>query len=128
MLRALGHNSATVSVIDLVRERVEMASRLIKLDDGTLVEIDRPTVPVEEISGGGLDSIKDATIDKIQPLLERAVRPIAAVYRELNKDLEVREAEVQLGVGFEAEGNLYITRAKGNANLIVTLKLAPKGS
>jgi hypothetical protein len=103
-----------------------MASRLIKLDDGTLVEIDRPTAQVEEISGGMVESIKDATIDKIQPLLERAVRPIAAVYRELNKDLEVREAEVELGLGFEAEGNLYITRSKGNANLVVRLTLAPK--
>jgi hypothetical protein len=105
-----------------------MASRLIKLEDGTLVEIDRPTASIEEISGGGLDAIKDATIDKIQPLLEGAVRPITAVYRRLNEDLEVREAEVQLGIGFEAEGNLYITRAKGNANLIVKLKIAPKGS
>jgi hypothetical protein len=105
-----------------------MASRLIKLEDGTLVEIDRPTVQVEEISGGALDSIKDATLDRIRPILERAVKPIAEVYRELNKDVEVREAEVELGLGFEAEGNLYITRAKGNANLVVTLKLAPKSS
>lgn len=105
-----------------------MASRLIKLDDGTLVEIDRPTAAVEEISGGAVDRIADATIDRVRPLLERAVRPIAAVYKELNKDLEVREAEVELGIGFESEGNLYITRAKGNANLIIKLKLAPKAS
>ena len=75
-----------------------------------------------------MEAIKDATIDKIKPLLERAVKPVAAVYHELNKDLEVREAEVELGLGFEAEGNLYITRAKGNANLVVKLKLAPKTS
>jgi hypothetical protein len=105
-----------------------MASRLIKLEDGTLIEIDQPTAEVEEISGGGLDAIRDATIDKIRPILERAIRPIAEVYKELNKDMEVREAEVELGLGFEAEGNLYITKAKGNANLVIKLKLAPKPS
>jgi len=105
-----------------------MASRLIKLEDGTLIEIDQPTAEVEEISGGGLEALKDATIDKIRPILERAIRPIAEVYKELNKDMEVREAEVELGLGFEAEGNLYITKAKGNANLVIKLKLAPKPS
>jgi hypothetical protein len=28
-------------------------------------------------------------------------------------------------LGFEAQGNLYITKAKGNANLKVTLTLRP---
>jgi hypothetical protein len=102
-----------------------MASRLIKLEDGTLVEIDRPTAGVEEISGGALESIKDATIDKIEPLLERAVKPVAALYRKAHEGIEVREAEVELGIGFEAEGNLYITRAKGSANLVVKLKIGP---
>lgn len=35
---------------------------------------------------------------------------------------------MELGLGFEAEGNLYITKAKGNANLTVKLKLAPKAT
>lgn len=35
---------------------------------------------------------------------------------------------MELGLGFEAEGNLYITKAKGNANLLVRFTLKPKAS
>lgn len=47
------------------------------------------------------------------------------MWKELNKELLVDAAEVELGLGFEAEGNLYITKAKGSANLVVRLTLKP---
>ena len=103
-----------------------MPSRLIELEDGTLVEIDKPTGAPQEISGGAAERIKDATIDKIKPIILKASKPIVEVWKELNKDMQVQQAEVELGLGFEAEGNLYVTKAKGNANLIVKLTLAPK--
>lgn len=103
-----------------------MPSKLIELEDGVLVEIDKPTGEVQEISGGGADRIKDATIERINPIILKAAKPIAEVYKELNRDMEVRQAEVEPGLGFEAEGNLYITKAKGNANLVVKLILVPK--
>jgi hypothetical protein len=101
-------------------------SKLIELEDGVLIEIDKPTGEVQEISGGAADRLKDATIDRIKPIILKAAKPIAEVYKELNRDMEVRQAEVELGLGFEAEGNLYITKAKGNANLVVKLTLVPK--
>lgn len=103
-----------------------MPSKLIELEDGTLVEIDKPTGEVQEISGGAAERIKDATIDRIKPIILKAAKPITEVYKELNRDMDVRQAEVELGLGFEAEGNLYITKAKGNANLVVKLTLVPK--
>jgi len=66
------------------------------------------------------------TIDRIKPILMKVAKPILEVYKELDKDMEVREAELELGLGFEAQGNLFITQAKGNANLKIKLKLAPK--
>lgn len=103
-----------------------MPSKLIELEDGTLIEIEQRKGGDQEISGGAADRIKDVTIDKIKPLILKAAKPISEVYQELNKGMEVRQAEVELGLGFEAEGNLYITKAKGNANLLVKLTLAPK--
>lgn len=103
-----------------------MSSKLIELEDGILIEIDDPAGKAQEISGGAAERIKDATIDRIKPILLKAVKPILDVYQELNRDMQVRQAEVQIGFGFEAEGNLYITKAKGNANLIVKLVLEPK--
>lgn len=103
-----------------------MASRLIELEDGTLVEVEVPENEARPISGGAADKIKEATIDKIKPILLKACKPIAEVWKELNKDLHIEQAEVELGLGFEAEGNLYITKAKGNANLVIRLTLTPK--
>ena len=105
-----------------------MANKLIELADGTLVEVEVPENQAQPISGGAADKIKDATIDKIKPILLKACKPIAEVWRELNKDMYIEQAEVELGLGFEAEGNLYITKAKGNANLVVKLTLKPSSN
>lgn len=105
-----------------------MPSKLFKLEDGTLVEIEAPAGQAAEIAGGAYDRIKDATIDQIKPLILKAAKPLAEVYQELNKAMEMREAELEMGLGFEAGGNFYITQAKGNANLKIKLKLAPKAA
>lgn len=102
-----------------------MAYRLIELEDGTLVEVDANEQELQEISHGP-ELIRVASIDRIKPLLLRVARPMTEVWRELNKDMEVQAAEVELGLGFEGEGNLFVAKAKGNANLTVRLKLAPK--
>jgi len=103
-----------------------MASKLIELEDGTLVEIEVPDKRAQPIAGGLADKIKSATLENIKPILLRACKPVAEVWRELNRDLHIEQAEIELGLGFEAEGNLYITKAKGNANLTVKLTLKPK--
>ena len=105
-----------------------MASKLIKLDDGTLIEVEVPDRAAKEISGGAADRIENAAIDKIKPIVLKVCRPISEVWRELNKEMHIEQAEVELGLGFEAEGNLYITKAKGSANLKVTLILKPNPS
>ena len=48
------------------------------------------------------------------------------IWQELDQDMNIRQVEVELGIGFEAEGNLYITKAKGRANLTVKFTLSPK--
>lgn len=103
-----------------------MASRLVELADGTLVEIEVSENDARPISGGAADRLRDATLDRIKPILLTACRPISEVWKELNKELSIEQAEIELGLGFAAEGNLYITKAKGSANLTVKLILKPK--
>jgi hypothetical protein len=102
-----------------------MAYKLIELEDGTLVEVEASEAEVQQIAHGP-ELIKGVTVDRIRPLLLRVTKPLVEVWRELNKDLEVQEADVEIGLGFEGEGNLFVTKAKGSANLTVRLKLAPK--
>lgn len=102
-----------------------MGSKLIELNDGTLIEVEVPADQVQQISGGFSDKV-DATFDKVKPLLIRACKPIAEVWQEINKDMTIDSAEVQIGLSFEAEGNVYIAKSKAGANLTVKLTLKPK--
>jgi len=105
-----------------------MASKLIKLMDGTLVEVEVSEKEAKEINGGAADQVADVAMDRIKPIIIAVCKPLVEVWEELNKDMAIEQAEIELGIGFEAEGNLYITKAKGNANLTVTLTLKPKPS
>ena len=101
-----------------------MSTKLIRLKDGTLVEVEIDSRHPTQISNRAADAV-DAAIDGIHDTLLKACKPIASVWRELNKDMVIDQAEIELGLGFEAEGNLYITKATGSANLVVRLTLAP---
>lgn len=102
-----------------------MATQLIRLEDGTLVEAQVPDDQAQQISGGFAKKV-DASFERIKPLLLKACKPIAEAWKELNQDMDIDSAEVELGIGFEGEGNLYITKAKTEANLTVKLVLKPK--
>ena len=102
-----------------------MATKLIELEDGTLIEVEVPGNEVQPISGGFADKVS-STFDKIQPLLVRTIRPITAAWQELSQDMDIERAEIELGLSFEGEGNLYVTRSSASANLTVKLSLKPK--
>ncbi len=103
-----------------------MATKLIELEDGTLVEVEvLGGEQVQQISGGFADKVS-ATFDRVKPLLVKTCRPIVAACQELNEEISIDEAEVELGLSFEGEGNLYITKSKAGANLKIKLKFQPK--
>jgi hypothetical protein len=102
-----------------------MATKLIQLEDGILVEVEVPPEQAQPISGGAADRVS-ATFDQIRPILVKACRPIATAWKEINQDMNIEQAEIQLGFNFEGEGNLYITKSKAAANLTVKLVLKPK--
>lgn len=103
----------------------EMQTQLIELQDGTLVEVEVRTDQVREVSGRFAQRV-ESTFDTIRPLLLNACRPIVSACRELNKEMEIDGAEVEIGLSFEGEGNIYITKSKASANLTVKLSLKPK--
>lgn len=40
--------------------------------------------------------------------------------------MDIERAEIELGLSFEGEGNLYVTKSSAGANLKVKLSLKPK--
>lgn len=102
-----------------------MASKLIKLEDGVLVEVEVDKEEARHISSQLADPVS-SSFEKIKPLLKKAVQPIAEVWGELNQEVAIESVEVQINFSFEGEGNIYITKAKAGSNVSVKLVMKPK--
>ena len=102
-----------------------MSEKLIELEDGVFVMVEVSEDEARPISGGAADRVA-SSFDKIKPILKSACKPVAEVFRELNREMEVDQAEINLGLGFEGEGRLFVVSGKGKANVSVKLTLKPR--
>ncbi len=104
-----------------------MTYKLIELQDGTLVQVEANESGFGQIKqSNSPEQIRNVTIDAIRPLLLRISKPVTDVWRELSEDLQVQQAEIEIGLGFEGEGNIFLAKAKGSANIVIRLQLKPK--
>jgi len=102
-----------------------MANKLIRLDDGTLVEVEVAGDEVQQISGGYAEKV-DATINKMKPVLLNTCRPIVAAVKDLREDVDLEQVEIEVGLSFDIEGNIYVTKANFGANVLVRMTLKNK--
>jgi len=101
-----------------------MPTRLIELEDGLLVEVEATSDYAQEISGGVAERV-NATIDQVLPILIKICRPVVLAWKELNKEMYIDSAEVELSFSFEGEGNVYLAKVKSGANFNLKLTLKP---
>lgn len=101
-----------------------MSSKLIQLQEGVFVEVEVPAAQARQLSGSFAEKV-NASVDKIKPILTSVAQPILAAWNEINQDMLVEQAEIELGLSFEGEGNLYITKSKVAANITIKLVLKP---
>src|ERR1700730_18738610 len=102
-----------------------MATKLIRLEDSSLVEVEVSGDEVQQISGSLADKV-DATINKIKPILLKTCQPLVAAVKDLREDVDLEQVEIEVGLSFDAEGNIYITKAKFGANVLVRMTLKNK--
>ena len=105
-----------------------MSKKLIELANGLLMEVDVPQSEIEMISGGS-DMVEkvNKSMDTVKEMLIKSIEPITQAYEVLNQDVVLEKAEVEIGIGFSAEGNIFIAKGNASANLKVKLVLSPKG-
>ena len=105
-----------------------MAKKLIELDEGLMMEVEVAENDIEMISGGD-DSINrvQSSMGTVEKILIQSVQPVVNAYNILNQDIVLEKAEVEVGIGFSAEGNIFIAKGNANANLKVKLVLKLKG-
>ena len=99
-----------------------MATKLIKLAEGILVEVEVSDQQAETIGSGFIQKV-DSSIDKIQPLLVTICHPVVAAWREIKDQVDVDKITIELGLSFEGEGNLFVTKSKVAASITVSLEL-----
>jgi hypothetical protein len=103
-----------------------MAKKLIELENGLLMEVEMPQSEIEMISGGDVLTKVKSSMSTVETMLVQSVEPIVSAYKSLNKEVILEKAEVEIGIGFSAEGNIFVAKGNANANLKVKLVLKPK--
>jgi len=104
-----------------------MSKKLIELENGLMLEVEVPQSEIEMISGGGdLVQRVEGSMGIVEKMLIQSVEPIVNAYTQLNQEVVLDTAEVEIGIGFSAEGNVFVAKGSANANLKVKLVLKPK--
>lgn len=93
-----------------------MPTQVITLKDGIRIEAE-----VTDSRVARKDGKVEQSIDSIRPALARVIQPVADAWNDLPERLRVEQAEIELGFGFEASGNLFVASSKGNVNIKVKL-------
>lgn len=99
-----------------------MASKFIRLDDGTLVEVEVAKDEAQQIAGGAAKKV-DATLEKIKPVLLKMCQPIVTSVKSLREDVDLEQVEVEVALSFDFEGNIYIAKTNFGANVLVRMTL-----
>ena len=68
-------------------------TKLISLEDGSLIEVEASVDETQQIAGGAAERVS-STFEKISPLLKKVCTPIASTWQELNKEMHIEQAEV----------------------------------
>ena len=105
--------------------------KLIELENGLLMEVEvaEGQDGIEQISGGGDEIVKrvQESLGTDEKMLLQSVQPVVNAYNTLSEEIVLEKAEVEIGIGFSAEGNIFVAKGSASANLKVKLVLKPKG-
>jgi hypothetical protein len=102
---------------------------LIQLNDGILVEIRESGSGRQETAGRDfVDTTIENAVERVLPKLVGSIGKALKGLREtLDVPIKVSEAEVEFGLSFSMEGNLYVAKAKTEGTLAVRIKFDPIG-
>ena len=90
-----------------------------------MVEVESTEKEAQPLAGGLADKV-GTTFDMIRPVLVKTCRPIIGAWKEINQEMHVEEAEVELGLSFEGTGDVFVAKSTAGANLAVKLVLKPE--
>lgn len=101
-----------------------MPSAVVGLNDGVFVEVEIPEDQVQ-LAGNAIQKQLDQSLDQIGSLSKKIVNSVSESLQSLADLVNLETIEVEYGISFSGEGNVYITKLSGSMNLKVKLQLKP---
>lgn len=102
-----------------------MASRLIELGDGVLVEVKAADNAPQEISTFGAERVSE-TFNRAEAVLRKIIPSVANALvnarDEMAKPIALESAELEVAFAFTTEGSAYIVKGSAEASLKLTVK------
>ena len=107
-----------------------MSTKFLELKDGVIVEIGAPSEVREEMHASTAERV-DTTMRMVASMVGNIVRPLgdafSHLYDALDVQIAVETAEVEMGLSFSAEGQIFIAKSKaeGTLKIKVVFKATP---
>ncbi len=104
-----------------------MATELVQIENGFLIEVEesKPSNKPRPFSSGKDTRAIENRLSEAKEIIVKAVSNIIPAWDELAGKVKVESAEIEMGLGFEANGNIFIVQGKAKANLSIKLKISP---
>jgi len=101
-----------------------MATEFITID-GVLIEVEDSTTGARVVSDDNEKTIKDKDLSQMTNILTKVSNNLKEAYGTINQEVGLKGAEIELSLGFEASGNIFIAKGKATSQLKVKLIFAP---
>jgi hypothetical protein len=125
--------AGNVDISNWIRS-ITVKNTYLELREGVIVEVGSPGAQREEMHSAALERV-DATLETVGDVMERLVKPLIKSFADMKQALdvpiEVKEAELEVGLSFSAEGNIFITKATAEGSLKIKVTFSavkPPGS
>lgn len=92
---------------------------LIRYENGVTIEVAGPadrSIPVKE---SAVEKV-NASFDRVLSMLDPVMASFSRMFE--TSATQLAEAEIKIGVGFSAEGSIFVTKATAEANIEIALK------
>jgi hypothetical protein len=109
-------------LVGFLLQRRSVMAELIRFADGVMVEVVSNPDPVTPVAGKTADRISQAFQDA-SDVMGGVMRSVISSTTRVVRDAGAAEAEIEFGVGFSIEGDIYIAKASGQGNITVKVRV-----
>lgn len=95
-----------------------MTSKLIRFSDDILVQVETPET-AEHVSATNAKDVDKSFDEKIKPNIIKICNSLSDAWKSISQEVSIERIEVEVGLSFEIEGNIFVTKSKAASNLTV---------